>query len=390
MNPFYLMAQGSDDASDVAYNSGWNNGTNGGTGFSSWTLTNGGNSGFFVGSSDINVSGESWGTYANNGDVASAVRDFSTAMESSDGFEVYIDNGSIQNGGTIGFGLQNSNGDNLMEFFFRGGESNYEVNDNNGVVATNTGFTSNGLRVEVFLTSATQFDIKITPIGGSTETILGKTLRANANQSISKLRLFNANAGAGSGADCFFNSIAHIPNALSVEFNSFQARKYSNGTMLEWETVAETNNSHFEIERSSDSRTWEEIGKVDGNGDSFEKLVYTFTDKEPHGGLNYYRLKQVDFDGSYTFSEIISIEFRKHSSVSIYPNPVKDVLTVSGADKLNYNAEIYDLNGRIIKNGILNSENTSLDMTGILQGVYLLRIIDEAGFVIDSQRIIKL
>ncbi|MEN0049116.1 MAG: hypothetical protein AAF806_18805 [Bacteroidota bacterium] len=129
------FGQGTDNANDAAYNSGWTNGSDGGTGFGAWSLDpspNSNSGGFFIGSSDINVSGESWGVYANSNTTSSAVRSFDNAPGALDRVSIKMDNGSINNGGVVGIGLRNSSGENLLEVFFRGGGANYIVNEANG------------------------------------------------------------------------------------------------------------------------------------------------------------------------------------------------------------------------------------------------------------------
>ena len=199
------------DQADVpAYNSGWANGTNGGAGFSAWSLSpssNTGNAGFFIGSSDINTGGESWGMYANSGQTASAVRPFSADVAVGGTVSFSMDNGSVQTGGTVGWGVQNSSGNNLLEFYFIGGGSEYKTNDNTGEHGTGIGFTSAGLTMQFTLQTATSYQLVVTPNGGSSSTFSGNLKNPAGGQSVHQLRLFNANAGGGSSNDAFFNSL---------------------------------------------------------------------------------------------------------------------------------------------------------------------------------------
>ncbi|MEZ4762494.1 MAG: hypothetical protein R3C26_04595 [Calditrichia bacterium] len=142
----HLFAQAADDASDSVYDSGWNNTSNGGTGFGAWVLSTTGAAGHFRDSStnngfgdgnsdgDINTSGRAWGMYANSGGLSEAIRPFSTALVAGQKFSISMDNGDVQSGSnqTVGFGLQNSSGENLFEFYFRGGAIYYDFNDLDG------------------------------------------------------------------------------------------------------------------------------------------------------------------------------------------------------------------------------------------------------------------
>jgi hypothetical protein len=118
-------------------------------------------------------------------------------------FYVSLDNGDIDTGSGVGVGLQNSSGDTLWQFFFNGGDNFYNISG----ATTDIGWTSGGINIEFALTGPTNYQARITPIGGSMRTING-TLQATTNsQSITVFRAWNWNAGAGSTKDVFFNNL---------------------------------------------------------------------------------------------------------------------------------------------------------------------------------------
>lgn len=191
-----------------------------GTGWGSgndWQLTaSGGNSGFFVADSsangsgssgNINTSAKAWGMYANSGDTASAVRAFGSSMSVGQTFKLDMDNGFIDSGSTVGFGLRNASGENVWEFYFVGGASSYTINAGSVSPTPNIPFTADGLRVEVTLTSSTTYSAKVTTNGVLEGTYTGNLLSPGGGQAITQARLFNANAGSGSSKDAYFNSI---------------------------------------------------------------------------------------------------------------------------------------------------------------------------------------
>lgn len=221
----------SDIASNSPYNNGWQSNDNGGSGFGVWNLstTNSANAGHFRGSStgngdgdsnsngDINTSSVALGMYANNGATANSIRTFSTAMGVNSVFSLRMDNGYIDNNGSVGFGLQNSSGNNLLEFYFRGGQSFYQYNDAGNEKNTTIGFTDEGLTVEVKLLTSTTYQLTVNGLNGGSFTTTGTLKNPAGGQTASRFRLFNYNAGSGSTKDAFFNnfSICH-PTGLKV------------------------------------------------------------------------------------------------------------------------------------------------------------------------------
>ncbi|MCB9353510.1 MAG: lamin tail domain-containing protein [Lewinellaceae bacterium] len=212
-----------DAAGNADYNSAWANGSDGGSGMGAWQLSpasNSGSSGFFVGNSatngdgdgnsdgDINTAGRAWGMYANSGAQANAVRTFDADWPAGTAFSLAMDNGYIDNGNTVGFGLQNSAGENLLEFYFVGGTSFYQYNDLTGAHNTGTGFTDEGLSLEITLTSGNTYQLVVTALyDGASATYSGSLKSPTGGQAVHQLRLFNANAGGGGQYDAFFNSI---------------------------------------------------------------------------------------------------------------------------------------------------------------------------------------
>lgn len=175
----------------------------------------GASSGTFTGASDIG--NPSWGFYASNNETSQALYDFAGgALTVGQTVSFQIDNGNIQPGGTVGFGLQNiGSGQNRFETYFSGGQSNYSRLDSAGVSSTGVGFTSSGLTFAFTLTGADTYSIDITPIGSSTTTLTG-TLGGNAGSGVDRLRFFNFNAGPGGGSDAFLNNIEIVPEPSSL------------------------------------------------------------------------------------------------------------------------------------------------------------------------------
>ncbi|MEM0992344.1 MAG: hypothetical protein AAGI49_04865 [Bacteroidota bacterium] len=122
-----------------------------------------------------------------------------------------------------------------------------------------------------------------------------------------------------------------ICSTLPVELTFFEGQfTPKKGVELSWETAAEIDNQGFEIERTSDpSKAWQPIAFVAGKGTTLEIQAYHFIDKQPLSGINYYRLRQVDFDGAFEYSDIIAVKASiEQEKILLYPTTVKDILHI--------------------------------------------------------------
>lgn len=213
-----------DDASDAVYDV-WDHGDNGGSGFGAWSFTttafgNGAVNGHFTGNStvngngdgngdgDINTSDRALGLYANSGNTAGAVRTFNTPMSEGSTFSMDMDNGWIEPGGTVGFHLQNSSGEILMELFFTNGAISYIINDGAGVsLFTGLDFTDEGLSIKIIKGAGNLYDIEIIRKEGGSATFNGRSFATPSGGSVaSQIFIYNSNAGVDSPRDAFFNS----------------------------------------------------------------------------------------------------------------------------------------------------------------------------------------
>lgn len=170
--------------------------------------------------------------------------------------------------------------------------------------------------------------------------------------------------------------------SLPVELLTFDAEAMDqNNVALTWTTVNEIDNDYFEIERSRDGTNFSTINTaVDGAGNSTQTLTYNDIDSDPYPGISYYRLKQTDFDGTYTYSEIRSVMFDDLSFVSLHPNPADGEVnfTVLVNSESNLHVQIVDVTGRtVLKEDymVYVGENTlSLNVANIASGMYTIRV----------------
>jgi len=165
---------------------------------------------------------------------------------------------------------------------------------------------------------------------------------------------------------------------LPVGMKYFDINYANKMVSLNWGTYFEVNNEGFEIQRSSDFDSWEPIGFVNGNNNSKSTENFNFLDEAPLSGKSFYRLKQMDFDGRFSFSEIRKA-FVKSKSITINPNPTEGNLSISnssGAYILLMNA-----NGNTLISKRVDNDDYSFDISTYPTGIYFVRVTDSG----DSQ-----
>ncbi len=180
-------------------------------------------------------------------------------------------------------------------------------------------------------------------------------------------------------------SLAEMATLLPIKLNSFSAKLFDDETQLNWQTAQEINTSHFEIERSIDGNNFMKVGSENALGNSTNNRDYKYNDKLPATVQSlskiYYRLKSVDLDGKFTYSDIVTILLnKKMEQLIVFPNPAKEKIniqtTVSTVGKTII--EIIDVNGKsIIKKEIsLNTGSNAfpLNISLLKAGTYFLKM----------------
>ncbi len=171
--------------------------------------------------------------------------------------------------------------------------------------------------------------------------------------------------------------ICIIAAALPVELTTFEGRMQEATSILNWETASELNNKGFEIEHSTDGRTFAFVDFVLGNGTTQTVSEYSFIHKDPTAGDNYYRLKQIDFDGAFEYSDIVYLENTKNDAPgTIYPNPAVSEVTYEGAPAT---LSVYDALGQLVLQELAEVERTTLDISQLQTGVYFMEITTDSN-----------
>lgn len=176
---------------------------------------------------------------------------------------------------------------------------------------------------------------------------------------------------------------------LPVNWLSFEGKAINQSIQLLWKTASETNNELFEIERSVDAINFDKLGEVPGNGNSAIESSYIYYDEVPLPGINYYRLKQTDFDGSYDYSKIIGIRnHAEQSAFNIFPNPVQSgqSLYVKSSTPIQ-SLKLFDLMG--IETEVSLKTKDEISTENLRPGKYILKTRFSDGLINDRQIVIK-
>jgi|GEM_PF-6558953 len=163
---------------------------------------------------------------------------------------------------------------------------------------------------------------------------------------------------------------------LPVELIYFNAKAQGSAALLSWSTAWEKDNKGFFLERSADGIQFETIGSVKGNGSTTNISTYQYIDEQPLDGISYYRLKQLDINGAFTYSEIRSVSFYGNQTVQIFPNPAKDFLTVNFDLDEKCEIRIYKVLGVEIQNVRIekNYSTYTIDLANLASGSYIVEL----------------
>jgi len=173
---------------------------------------------------------------------------------------------------------------------------------------------------------------------------------------------------------------------IPVELVYFDGKFLEDKVKLNWQTASEINNEKFEIEHSIDGVAFEKIGVVDGSGTTTNVVDYNFLHLQPSRGDNYYRLKQIDFDGSFAYSEILHLKNNQSPKFKLYPNPVKEKLFLSGVSE-DASAIIFDHSGRQVTK--IDAVGTEINTGFLSSGLYILKIMTPDQHQLESKFIVE-
>lgn len=200
---------------------------------------------------------------------------------------------------------------------------------------------------------------------------------------------FNMSFGGTGGLSC-------VPVViLPIELLNFNVISRENSVDIKWTTATEINNDYFVVERSVDAINFDPINVVKGAGNSDNKIAYSVIDNEPLQGLSYYRLKQVDKDEKFSYSNILSVDFinARDFNFEIVPNPSIEnqmaKIQLNFVPKNSIDIQIFDLNGVLVYETKTKPELAEVELlTNLYKGVYIVKILND-DFIQTKRMIIK-
>lgn len=229
---------------------------------------------------------------------------------------------------------------------------------------------------DVTVNSTTEFTAST---GNATITIGGVIITANEGEGNGDMTFAELNAAlAALVAPATLESVVA---ALPVEFSGFTGKVSGKDIRLDWSTATESNNKHFEVEFSTDGKFFKQIGVVAGAGTTYTTQRYHFEHATPSVGVNYYRLRQVDYDGAFEYSSMVSVEIKgkAFASYRLFPNPVQNAFTIQADDgEVPSNVTLINTLGQEIKLDQSNAVTTFEIPSSLQSGTYIIRF-DAAG-----------
>ncbi|GAA0876817.1 hypothetical protein GCM10009118_32270 [Wandonia haliotis] len=174
---------------------------------------------------------------------------------------------------------------------------------------------------------------------------------------------------------------------LPVELTAFEGVQNGNGIRLNWTTASERNNDYFIIQKSTNGTDFATIDYVKGSGTTTVEQNYVFEDQEPAKGVNYYKLIQVDYDGTQEEKGVISVDYTKSDNVYFYPNPVAGTTLFVDEVADGSSLQIISMQGTLIKQMDLTSI-TEIQLNDVMSGTYFFRILDKNFGTVTTERII--
>ncbi|HYV92426.1 MAG TPA: T9SS type A sorting domain-containing protein, partial [Chitinophagales bacterium] len=189
-----------------------------------------------------------------------------------------------------------------------------------------------------------------------------------------------------------FFKLTCVSSVLPVELIVFTGEVLDSKVKLTWQTASEFNNDFFTIEKSADGKTFLEMNQIDGAGTTTSPHDYFYWDENPYSGISYYRLKLTDFDGSFTYSNVVAVEVQSSNSfATTFYNSNENVIEIifSGNEITVATIHLVSLAGKILKEEKFSSLERKISVKNLPAGIYLLEISSEGKKMVMKVPVMK-
>lgn len=174
---------------------------------------------------------------------------------------------------------------------------------------------------------------------------------------------------------------------LPVELVNFNVTPMDDHVKIKWKTASETNNDYFTIQRSLDALQWEDLAEVRGKGNSSSIANYTSWDFSPLNGISYYMLRQTDFDGTLSFSEVKAVQMKNELDAIVCNYPEENLLEIKCREAESLQVNIYSSIGqKIFLEPVKEAEKLSYDLSSLSSGIYCVQINN--GYINETKKIV--
>ena len=254
--------------------------------------------------------------------------------------------------------------------------------DNNQVITTlisyTTSLSTNAVNIKVVKSNNT-WELFVNNISRGTAT------DATYDMSQCQYQAIWITAGIASDNHRVDNVTYKAVSTLPIELTNFDYSCNNETLKLNWSTASETNNDYFVVLGSDDALEWTEVGKIAGANNSNTKLNYYFNIPKHYSNLNYYKLNQVDFDNSYSYSNILYLDCQPKSKIEIFPNPFADELNLKVYTNELMPYQISTVFSQVVNSGYVNSESSTIKLSDLPSGIYFIKVNNSNSYKIIKQ-----
>lgn len=217
------------------------------------------------------------------------------------------------------------------------------------------------------------------------------TFSGNGSMTTTGAMTFSNNASAfGSSSGCAPGPCEASKSGvgpLPISLLFFNAKPNGKAVDISWATASETNNHYFTIEHSEKGVNFSQVATMDGAGNSTTQKNYSSVDNEPYNNVSYYRLKQTDFNGKFTYSNVVIANMQDNIVISIFPNPTSGIFYIASSIFTVSTLEIYNVLGEKLYSAKINSEKTEIDVSNQPKGIYFCKVLLDDGRI-EVQKVV--